>query len=172
VLTRYIDELNQAIQAGLERRGPTVVHIAGLDITDNFGICSVTPREIIAFAERELTGRAFDLLFVSCTNFRAVEARLLLQQRFDVPVVTTTRRQLTRPGCRRVDRTSGRLPVLALFAPDAMSDLSPLCEQKRTSANHFETMVHALTREEDDHSKVRLISLPKSFAALKLEARL
>ena len=89
MLTRYIDELNQAIQAGLERRGPTVVHIAGLDITDNFGICSVAPREIIAFAERELTGRAFDLLFVSCTNFRAVEARLLLQQRFDVPVVTS-----------------------------------------------------------------------------------
>ena len=27
-----------------------------------------------------------------------------------------------------------------------MSDLSPLCEQKRTSANHFETLVHALTR--------------------------
>jgi maleate isomerase len=89
VLTPYIDELNQAIRAGLERRGLTVVHIAGLGITDNFGICSVTPPEILAFAERELTDRTFDLLFVSCTNFRAVEARPLLQRRFGVPVVTS-----------------------------------------------------------------------------------
>jgi maleate isomerase len=35
------------------------------------------------------SGRVFDLLFVSCTNFRAVEARPLLQQRFSVPVVTS-----------------------------------------------------------------------------------
>jgi hypothetical protein len=42
MLTPYIDELNQAIREGLERRGLTVVHIAGLGIPDNFGICSVT----------------------------------------------------------------------------------------------------------------------------------
>jgi maleate cis-trans isomerase len=30
VLTPYVDELNQAIKAGLEPRGLTVVHIAGL----------------------------------------------------------------------------------------------------------------------------------------------
>jgi maleate isomerase len=89
LLTPYVDELNQAIRAGLERRGLTVVHMAGLGITDNFGISHVTPDEIVAFAERELTGRQFDLLFVSCTNFRAVEARPLLMQRFDVPVVTS-----------------------------------------------------------------------------------
>jgi maleate isomerase len=89
LLTPYVEELNQAIRAGLERRGLTVAHMAGLGITDNFGICNVTPDEIVAFAERELAGRQFDLLFVSCTNFRAVEARLLLMQRFGVPVVTS-----------------------------------------------------------------------------------
>jgi maleate isomerase len=89
VLTPYIDELNQAIRAGLERRGLTVAHIAGLGLTDNFSICSVAPPEIVAFAERELAGRDFDLLFVSCTNFRAVEARPLLERRFGVPVVTS-----------------------------------------------------------------------------------
>jgi len=89
VLTPYIDELNDAIGAGLERRGLDVVHIAGLGMTDNFGISSVTPREIVAFAERALASCSFDLLFVSCTNFRAVEARPLLQQRFGVPVVTS-----------------------------------------------------------------------------------
>jgi len=89
VLTPYIDELNAAIRAGLERRGLNVVRIAGLGITDNFAIAEVTPNEIVAFAERELVGIAFDLLFVSCTNFRAVEARPMLQQRFGVPVVTS-----------------------------------------------------------------------------------
>ncbi|HZU05910.1 MAG TPA: Asp/Glu racemase [Chloroflexota bacterium] len=89
VLTPYIDALNQAIRAGLEQRGLPVVHIAGLGITDNFGICEVTPAEIVAFAERELAGKAFDLLFVSCTNFRALEARPALLARFGVPVVTS-----------------------------------------------------------------------------------
>lgn len=89
VLTPYVDELNQAIKAGLERRGLTVVRIAGLGITENFRIGSVTPKEIVAFAEKELAGLAYDLLFVSCTNFRAVEARPLLMQRFAVPVVTS-----------------------------------------------------------------------------------
>ena len=89
VLTPYVDELNRAIRTGLEHRGLSVVHIAGLGITDNFGICNVTPGEIVAFAERELAGLYYDLLFVSCTNFRAVEARPLLMQRFGVPVVTS-----------------------------------------------------------------------------------
>ena len=89
MLTAYVDKLNQAIRAGLERRGLSVVHMAGLNITENFAISSVTPDEIVAFAERELVGRAYDLLFVSCTNFRAVEARPLLMKRLGVPVVTS-----------------------------------------------------------------------------------
>jgi len=89
VLTPYVDELNRAIRASLERRGLTVVHIAGLGITDNFSICDVTPDEIVSFAKRELTGLDYELLFVSCTNFRAVEARPMLQRRFGVPVVTS-----------------------------------------------------------------------------------
>jgi len=89
VLTPYIAELNARIREGLERRGLNVVHIAGLDITDNYGICNVTPAEIVAFAERELADKNFDLLFVSCTNFRAVEARPTLMARYGVPVVTS-----------------------------------------------------------------------------------
>ncbi len=116
VLTPYIDELNAAIRAGLEGRGLNVVHIAGLGITDNFGICSVTPAEIVAFAERELPKVDFDLLFVSCTNFRAVEARPALMERFGVPVVTSN--QAT------VDATLATLtmpPAAASPQPSAVS---------------------------------------------------
>ena len=117
VLTPYIDELNQAIQLGLERRGLTVVHTVGLGITDNFRICDVTPREIVKFAEHELADRAFDLLFVSCTNFRAVEARSELQERFGVPVVTSN--QATIDATLAAIGTSANWPVSA----PAWSDL-------------------------------------------------
>lgn len=89
VLTPYIDELNERIQLGLEGSGFEVAHLAGLGLTENFSIASVTPAQILAFAERQLVGVEFDLLFVSCTNFRAMEARQALAARFGVPVVTS-----------------------------------------------------------------------------------
>jgi len=89
VVTPYIDELNERIRAGLEGRGLNVVKISGMGITENVAIGGVTPREILGFAEQQLAGLSFDLLFASCTNWRALEARPLLQERFGVPVVTS-----------------------------------------------------------------------------------
>jgi maleate cis-trans isomerase len=89
VITPYIDELNLAIRAGLEGRGLRVVRISGLGLTDNLDIGAVSPEEILELAERALTGLEFDVLFVSCTNFRGFEAREALSTRFGVPVVTS-----------------------------------------------------------------------------------
>jgi maleate isomerase len=89
VLTPYVDELNQHIRAGLEGRGLNVVHMAGLGITENVDIARVAPANIVQFADEQLTGLDFDLLLVSCTNFRALEARPALLERFGVPVVTS-----------------------------------------------------------------------------------
>ncbi|MBI4492034.1 MAG: aspartate/glutamate racemase family protein [Chloroflexi bacterium] len=89
VITPYIDDLNARIRQGLERHGLVVAHIAGLGITDNFALALVPPARIIAFAEEALAGVDFDLLFVSCTNFRGMEARPTLARRFGVPVVTS-----------------------------------------------------------------------------------
>jgi maleate isomerase len=89
VITPYIEELNVAIRAGLEKRGLRVASISGLGLTDNLDIGAVSPRQILELAERELVGLEFDLLFVSCTNFRAFEAREALSARFGVPVVTS-----------------------------------------------------------------------------------
>ena len=68
VLTPNIDELNETIRIGFERRDLKVVHIAGLGITDNFGICSVAPADVAAVAEREPNGRDFDPPFVFCPS--------------------------------------------------------------------------------------------------------
>ncbi len=89
VITPYIDELNERIKAGLIGSGLNVVHISGLGLTENVKIGEVTPAEIVRFAERQLEHVDFDLLFVSCTNFRGVETRPALMERFGVPVVTS-----------------------------------------------------------------------------------
>jgi maleate isomerase len=89
ILTPYVDELNVKIRAGIERRGFEVVRLAGMGLTENFTIAEVMPDQIVAFADEQLAGVEFDLLFVSCTNFRAMTARSQLQERFGVPVVTS-----------------------------------------------------------------------------------
>lgn len=89
VITPYIPELDQYIQQSLEARGLQVARIAGMGLTENPAIAAVRPSEIVAFATTQLAGVAFDLLFVSCTNFRGVEARAALSDRFRVPVVTS-----------------------------------------------------------------------------------
>jgi maleate isomerase len=89
VITPYVDELNAHIQSGLERRGLRITGIWGLGLTDNLAIGSVSPDEIVEFAGTVLVGLDVELLFVSCTNFRALDARERLARRFGVPVVTS-----------------------------------------------------------------------------------
>lgn len=90
VVTPYIDELNRKIKESLEEDGEfEVVTIAGLGITDNFAIAEVTPDEIVGFARRSVASSQIDLLFVSCTNLRALEAIDEIADNVEVPVVTS-----------------------------------------------------------------------------------
>jgi maleate isomerase len=66
-----------------------LVAAAGMGITDNVRLAEPTPSDIVDFARTRLAGHSFDMLFVSCTNFRALEARTLLESAFQVPVVTS-----------------------------------------------------------------------------------
>ena len=90
VLTPYVDELNQRIQASLEDDGFNVTAMHGMGITTNFDIAQVDPLAIKAFAQ-ECFGKEppADSLFVSCTNFQAVTARPMLQELYGIPVVTS-----------------------------------------------------------------------------------
>ena len=56
--------------------------------------------EIVTFAEEVLKGVEFDLLFVSCTNYRGVEARPLLVERFGRPVVTSNQATIDATVCQ------------------------------------------------------------------------
>jgi maleate isomerase len=94
VITPYIDSLNQKIRESLEADGVEVAAIHGLGITDNFTIAEVEPERIAQFASECFAESEIDLLFASCTNFRAIDAREQIQAALGVPVVTSNQAAL------------------------------------------------------------------------------
>jgi maleate isomerase len=90
VITPYVDSLNEKIQESLEADGIEVAAIHGLGIDENFEIAAVEPAAIVGFASRCFGGeRDIDLLFASCTNFRALDACAAIQRELGVPAITS-----------------------------------------------------------------------------------
>jgi maleate isomerase len=89
VITPYVDSLNDKIRQSLEDDGLEVAGIHGLGITENFAIAEVEPARIAEFASECFAGSDIDLLFASCTNFRALDAREEIHLALGVPVVTS-----------------------------------------------------------------------------------
>ncbi len=89
VITPYVDSLNDKIRQSLEDDGIEVAGIHGLGITENFAIAEVEPSRIAQFASECFADSDIDLLFASCTNFRAIDAREEIQATLGVPVVTS-----------------------------------------------------------------------------------
>lgn len=95
VITPYVDELNEKIRASIEEAGDVeVADIVGLGIDENFTIAEVQPKAIVEFAVDVFSGRDIDLLFASCTNFRAVDAMPGLEAALALPVVTSNQATL------------------------------------------------------------------------------
>jgi len=66
---------NHKLRASLEEEGLQVAGIDGMGITENVAIGAVKPQEIAQFAVEKFNSAGVELLFISCTNFRALEAR-------------------------------------------------------------------------------------------------
>jgi len=88
VLTPYNEDLTRSVAQAVAQ-GRTIVGAFGMGITDNVALADPSPEDICAFAAEKLTGLAFDTVLVSCTNFRALDARSALSTMFSVPVVTS-----------------------------------------------------------------------------------
>jgi maleate isomerase len=95
VITPYVDSLNEKIRQSLEDDGLEVAGIHGLGITENFAIAEVEPGRIAEFASECFADSDIDLLFASCTNFRAIDAREEIHVALGVPVVTSNHAALT-----------------------------------------------------------------------------
>lgn len=89
IITPYNEDLTEAVAKAAQAPGQEIVCAYGMGITDNEALAAPTPQAIVAFAQEKLKGHEFDGLFVSCTNFRAYEAREALEAAFGVPVVTS-----------------------------------------------------------------------------------
>jgi len=90
VLTPYTETINDKIRGSLEEDGLEVARIDGMGIAANLEIGSVEPERITEFAAEKFNcPDDLDLLFVSCTNFRAMEAREWIEQELRLPVVTS-----------------------------------------------------------------------------------
>jgi maleate isomerase len=63
----------------------------GMGIRANLEIGSITPPEIVKFVESQIGGCAPDCVFLSCTNWRAIEAIDLLQRILGIPVVSSNK---------------------------------------------------------------------------------
>jgi maleate isomerase len=94
VITPYVDSLNEKIRESLEADGFEVAAIHGLGITENFAIAEAPPERIAEFASECFEGSDIDLLFASCTNFRALDARDDIKAALGVPVVTSNQAAL------------------------------------------------------------------------------
>lgn len=107
VITPYNEDLTRSVADAVAIDGREIVAAHGMGITDNVALADPTPEEILAFAQERLAGVSFDLLFVSCTNFRALEAKPSLEAAFGVPVVTSNSAVLDEIG-RHFDRNASR----------------------------------------------------------------
>jgi maleate isomerase len=86
VATPYLDEINRAEAAYLERAGFDVLHISGLNLEKDSDIIRVTP-EFLAEFVANLDHPDADALFVSCGAIRTLDVVDSLEQRLGKPVI-------------------------------------------------------------------------------------
>jgi maleate isomerase len=89
LITPYNEDLTASVAMALAGDDREIVTAHGMGITINIKLADPDPDEIVAFARGKLRGVLFDTLFVSCTNFRALEAKPALEKTFEKRVITS-----------------------------------------------------------------------------------
>lgn len=90
VLTPYIDVINAKLKLSIEQDGFRVAGICGLGITESRSLAAVPSEEIVRFAIECFEQVQMDVLFVSCTNFRSLDAASDISSALGIPVLTST----------------------------------------------------------------------------------
>ncbi len=89
VFTPYLEELTRSVAECVSETGYQVPLSVGMEIEDNREIGRVTPEQIVKFVESNMEGIDADCIFLSCTNWRAIDAIGPLKQRLGVPVISS-----------------------------------------------------------------------------------
>jgi len=88
VATPYKDPVNAKLRAFLEGYDFDVLNVAGRQLTLNTDIGSEQPDDIVEFALNNFDDEA-DAMFLSCTNWRALEAVARVEKQLQKPVFTS-----------------------------------------------------------------------------------
>lgn len=93
VLTPYVDSLNYRIKSSIEEEEINVKNISGLGISENYKIGEVQPKFISEFILEKYKKfiNNIDGIFISCTNFRAIEALEFIQPHIEIPILTSNK---------------------------------------------------------------------------------
>jgi len=94
LFTPYIDDLTESVARVLGEAGYAPRRAHGMGIQSNLDIGRVSPGEIVSFVESRLDDVAPDCIFLSCTNWQAMEAISVLEARVGVPVVSSNQAAL------------------------------------------------------------------------------
>jgi len=89
VFTPYLEDLTSSVAGCVEQGGYVIAKAKGMRIRENLDIGRVAPAEIIRFVESQMEGTAADCVFLSCTNWRAVEAIEPLRTKLGIPVISS-----------------------------------------------------------------------------------
>ena len=83
-------DIDEVVVHGLEAAGLAVRDVHSMGIGENFALGRVPPREIVRFvSERVDPPLGDDALFLTCTNFRSVEALPALRRRYGPRVLSS-----------------------------------------------------------------------------------
>jgi maleate isomerase len=89
VFTPYVEDLTRSVASCIAEAGYGVATMAGMGLVENRAIGSVPPEQIVRFVRARLQDVAADCVFLSCTNWQAVDARPALEAHLGLPVVTS-----------------------------------------------------------------------------------
>jgi maleate isomerase len=89
VFTPYVEDLTNSIVRCLSEAGFCLVKAAGMGLIANLEIGQVAPAEIVQFVESQIAGFDADCVFLSCTNWRAIEAIPVLQSQLRIPIISS-----------------------------------------------------------------------------------
>ena len=89
VFTPYREELTRTVAECVVQAGYQLGTTAGMGILANREIGQVAPDEIVEFVAGRMAGASADCIFLSCTNWQAIDAIAAVKARFGVPVITS-----------------------------------------------------------------------------------
>ncbi|HXD16952.1 MAG TPA: hypothetical protein VN654_08040, partial [Vicinamibacterales bacterium] len=89
VFTPYREELTRTVSDCVVEAGFRLGPVAGMGILSNREIGQVAPAEIVDFVDGHMRSATADCIFLSCTNWQAIDAIEAVKARFGVPVISS-----------------------------------------------------------------------------------